>query len=253
MNLQALCSRFTWVPTDEGGHLVTPWRYDDGDQVVVFARREGPGWRLDDNGEGLLRLAMAGVDPDSERVRSRLAAFPRLLAVHLLDDGETLSATASADAVADAALAVAEASTQIQGLATLRQIRQPSDFRERVTLIVEEVARTYHAVTQRDVPVDESQSILADVYVRTPTPLIVIAASTPQRLLEAEILWLDAARRQQPAYVLATVESAQAVGLAQYTRANYYTDKTVEYASREALANLVALRMQPTTRNAPLH
>ena len=124
MNMNALCSRFNWVPTDGGGHLVTPWRYDDGDRVVVFARREGQGWRVDDNGEGVFRLAMAGVDPDGDRVRGRLAAFPCLLNVHLLEDGETLSAVATDDRLVDAALAVAEASAQLQSLAAQRDLRQ---------------------------------------------------------------------------------------------------------------------------------
>jgi hypothetical protein len=60
-NGSQFCSGFQWVGTDDAGRLVTPWRYDDGDQVVVFARREGSEWRVDDNGEGLFRLAAAGV------------------------------------------------------------------------------------------------------------------------------------------------------------------------------------------------
>lgn len=109
--------------------------------------------------------------------------------------------------------------------------------------IVQEVARDAGVEYRQDVPVDESGSLMVDVYIASPTPLMVVAATSIQRLMEAEIIWLDAAHRREPAYVLATVESAQAVGISQYTRANYYTDKTVEFAS-PALRNLVSSRLQ---------
>lgn len=244
MNLADIGKQFRWEPTDYGGRLVTPWCYDDGDQVVVFARREGINWRFDDNGEGLFRLAAAGVDPESDRVQARLAAFPSLMDVHLADDRESLYAVALPGEAERAALAVAEASAQVLALSALRQVAQPSDFRPRVVSIVEDVARRFGIEARRDVATDESQSLLADVYLCSPTPVLVIAATSTQRLMEAEIIWLDAARRQAPAYVLATVESARAIGINQYTRANYYTDKTVEFSGAKALGDLVAARLR---------
>ena len=62
--------------------------------------------------------------------------------------------------------------------------------------------------------------------------------------MEAEIIWLDAALRQEPAYVLAAVEDVRAVGISQYTRANYYTDKTVEFTGAKTLGDLVAHRLR---------
>jgi hypothetical protein len=242
MNASQFCSGFQWVGTDDAGRLVTPWRYDDGDQVVVFARREGSEWRVDDNGEGLFRLAAAGVDPESPQVVARLSAFPTLLGVHVEDDGETLGARS--EALEPAALAVAEASSQVMALACLRRERPRSGFREQVVQAVRAAAASAGVEARFNVPVDDSQSLTADVYLSSPVPLIVIAATSAQRLMEAEIIWLDAARRQEPAYVLAAVEDVRAVGISQYTRANYYTDKTVEFTGAKALGDLVAYRLR---------
>lgn len=121
MNLQTLCREFSWVGPEVAadGHIVTPWRYDDGDRVVVFARREsGQQWRLDDNGEALFRLAAAGVDPESARVQAYLAALPHLLGVQVDEDGEQLVALTHDAGLAAGVLAVTEAAAQLQRLAT---------------------------------------------------------------------------------------------------------------------------------------
>ncbi len=49
---------------------------------------------------------------------------------------------------------------------------------------------------------------------------------------------------QEPAYVLATVEDVRAVGINQYTRANYYTDKTMEFTGAKTLGELVAHQLR---------
>ncbi|RKT46802.1 DUF1828 domain-containing protein [Thiocapsa rosea] len=237
------CKDFQWFASKDGGRLVTPLRYDDGDQVVVFAKRRGSGWRLDDNGEGLFRLSAAGVDPESERVQARLSAFPLLLGVSVDEDGECLYAEADHSEFERTASAVAEASSQVQALSVLRRERQTSDFRDRVIRVVQDAATSAGVESRCNVPADESKTLYVDVYVCSRTPLLVIAATTPKRLMEAEIIWLDAARRKSPVYVLAAVESAREIGLSQYTRANYYTDKTVEFTAPTALGELVAARL----------
>lgn len=125
MKTTDVCKGFEWLGAGDDRRLVTPWRYDDGDQVVIFARREGDQWRTDDNGEGLFRLAAAGVDPESPFVQARLAALSALLGVAVDEDAETLSAC-SAD-LEQAALAVAEASSQVMALACLRRARPVGD------------------------------------------------------------------------------------------------------------------------------
>ena len=101
---------------------------------------------------------------------------------------------------------------------------------------------------RRDVPADESQSILVDAYLVAPRPIMIIAATTTLRLMEAEMVFLDCSRRKEPAYVLALVEDARAIGIKQYTRANYYTDKTVEFTSDMAIADLIRGQI-----SSPLH
>ena len=59
----------------------------------------------------------------------------------------------------------------------------------------------------------------------TPRPLIVIAASSAARLLEAEVIHMQYLYTQQPGFVLAIAESEQAVGKKQFKRANFYTGK----------------------------
>ena len=246
MNLQTLCREFSWVgPTaDADGHIVTPWRYDDGDRVVVFVSRESDRWwRLDDNGDALFRLAAAGVDPESTRLQARLAVLPQLLGVRVDEDGEQLVAFADDANLEAGVLAVAEAAAQLQGLAIEPRSRVASVFREQVVALIEAVARDAKIETHRNVPADESQSILADLYLCSKTPIAVFAATSAHRLMEAQMTWLDAQRRAVSLYVLATVESARAVGISQYTRANYYTDKTVEFTEPGALKGLIATQM----------
>lgn len=246
MNVQTLCREFFWVGPSAvtDGHIITPWRYDDGDHVVVFiSRASDQQWRLDDNGEALFRLAGAGIDPESARVQARLAVMPQVLGVRVDEDGESLVAFADDHTLESAVLAVAEAAVQLQGFAIDTCVRVPSEFRQQIVEIIEAVARSAQIEARRDVPTDESQSILADIYLCSNIPVAVFAATSGQRLMEAQMTWLDAQRRHVPLYVLAMVESARAVGISQYTRANYYTDKTVEFTGVQALQGLVESRL----------
>ncbi len=62
-------------------------------------------------------------------------------------------------------------------------------------------------------------------------PLIVIAATSATRLLEAEVIHMQYRYTNQPRFVLAVVESDKAVGIKQFHRANYYTGKTVQFSA----------------------
>ncbi|MEQ6342308.1 MAG: DUF1828 domain-containing protein [Gammaproteobacteria bacterium] len=233
------CKSLVWRETTEGGQLITPFHFDDGDNIVIFARRLSQGWQLDDNGEALFRLAASGVDPESERVQARIADLQSLLGVCCDQDGETLYSLADNITIAERAFAVAEAASQLVALSCLRQTRQTSGFRERIMDIVEQVAKSANIIMRRDVAADESKSIFVDAYLVVPRPVLIVAATSAQRLMEAEIIFLDCARRKESAYVLALVEDVRAIGVKQYTRANYYTDKTVEFASDIAIADLI--------------
>jgi hypothetical protein len=233
------CKDFVWKPTAQGGVVVTPWRYDDGDQIVVYARRVGDVWHLDDNGEPALRLGMDGVDIDGERAQSRIKACEISLGLRWNDVEDSFFVEAPAARFETAALAVAEAAAQLAGLGALRQDRVANDFKHRVVEIVKTVARDAKVECRTDVPVDESQTIFADAWVATARPVLVFAATSPQRLSEAQIVWLDAQVRKSPLFVLALIDDAKQIGVKNYTRANYYTDKTVEFASAHAVEQLL--------------
>lgn len=233
------CKDFVWKPTAQGGLAVTPWRYDDGDQIVVYARRSRDGWRLDDNGEAALRLALDGVDVDGERAQARIKACELSLGVRWDESDDSFFVEAPETGFESAALAIAEAAAQLAGLGALRQDRVVSDFKARVVELVMSVAKEAQLECRTDVPVDESQTIVADAWVTAERPLLVFAASSVQRLQEAEIAWLDAKRRGEPLFVLALIDDAKQIGVKNYTRANYYTDKTVEFASGPAVIDLI--------------
>lgn len=65
---------------------------------------------------------------------------------------------------------------------------------------------------------DDGETLGARSVALEPAALAVAEASSQFTALS---LWLDAARREEPAYVLATVEDVRAVGISQYTRANH--------------------------------
>ena len=64
-------------------------------------------------------------------------------------------------------------------------------------------------------------------------PLIIIAASSTARLLEAEVIHMQYLYTRQPGFVLAIAESELAVGKKQFLRANFYTGKTVPFMPLE--------------------
>jgi hypothetical protein len=239
------CKDFVWKNTPQGGLAVTPWRYDDGDQIVVYARRSNGGWRLDDNGEAALRLAMDGVDVDGERAQARIKACERSLGVRWDESDDSFFIDSPEPRFEAAALAIAEAAAQLAGLGALRQDRVVGDFKARVVDLVKSAAKEADLECRTDVPVDESQTIFADAWVAAQRPLLVFAASSVQRLQEAEIAWLDAKRRGASIFVLALIDDAKQIGVKNYTRANYYTDKTVEFASGPAVVDLLKGQISP--------
>ena len=77
----------------------------------------------------------------------------------------------------------------------------------------------------------EADHLIGDLSNPALTPLIVIAAPSATRLLEAEIIHMQYRHTQQRGFVLAVAESEKLVGKKQFHRANYYTGKTVEFSA----------------------
>ena len=77
----------------------------------------------------------------------------------------------------------------------------------------------------------EADHLIGDISDASVPPLIVIAASSATRLLEAELIHMQYRHTQQRGFVLAVPESEKVVGKKQFHRANYYTGKTVEFSA----------------------
>lgn len=233
----ALCQQYQVQPTSGGVFsVVTPLRYDDGDHVVVFVREENSRYKADDNGEAAFRLMQEGVDFDSARLRQWLNSLPEIHGVAWDDDEENLASFAESPArLPEVVMRVAECSIQMQALAALRVDRVSGpDFKEQIVSVLREVSAETGIEAKYDVPVDQDQQLITDVYFLTETPLAVVAASTTNRLLEAQLMWANAKRIGDRLKVIAVVDDPAKIGIKNFTRANYFTDKTVAYQNLEA-------------------
>lgn len=228
----AICALFEVHP-DEAGvqRIVTPLEYSgSGDHVVVRVRPTSDGYQIDENGEASLYASMADGDPSAESVLRWAQDLEGQSPVRLSDD-ETLQAFAYDERlIASYIFRVAESAQQLYALATSRPPRRISDFKEQVSKAVESAAASTGFSYESDVHLEISGDFVADhVISSSESPLIIIAASGIQRLLEAEIIHMQYRAEKIPATVIAAVESQKSVGTKQYERANYYTGKTVTF------------------------
>lgn len=220
------------VHSDEGGvqRVVTPLEYPgSGDQIVVRVRPlgENKGFMIDENGEAALYAGLNGGDVESDVVGRWGEDLAAVSPVEFTED-ETISAFASTERlIAPYIFRVAEAAQQLHAIATARADRQASDFKERVKKIIQEIALESHISCESDVVLPIAGGLKADHVLGTNKPLIVIAATSPARLLEAEVIYMQYREEKMPGYVLAVAESQAAVGKKQYERAAYYTNKAV--------------------------
>jgi len=242
---QAICALFE-VHSDENGvqRIVTPLEYSgSGDRIVVRVRPEEHGFSIDENGESALYANMADGDVELESVQRWLAELPDHSPVSA-DENEILRAHAPDERLIPAYIfRVAEAAQNLYALATARQPRKESDFKIKVAQAVEAAAQKVGFKYGTDVELPIAGEFKADHVIYSPTPLIVIAASGIQRLLEAELIHMRYQQENMPGFVLAAVESQRAVGTKQFERANYYTGKTVSFNPLD-FSTLIASQIQ---------
>ena len=235
-----ICSLFE-VYEDEGGvhRVVTPMEYaGSNDSVVIRVRPVENGFSIDENGEAAHNAMMNGGDIDSDAVLRWLSDLNNHNQI-VFDENENLSTQVSDDRlIASSIFRVAEAAQQLHALATSRVDRRQSDFKELVKSSVVAAAKELKVFCDMDVELPIAGGLKADYVLGTAAPLIVIAASSAIRLLEAEIIYMQYRALKKTAYVLAVAESQNAVGRKQYERANYYTDKTVVFDS-QVFGNLI--------------
>ncbi|MBK5205470.1 MAG: hypothetical protein JJD98_08680 [Polaromonas sp.] len=232
---RAICSLFE-VHADENGvqRVVTPLEYPgSSDQIVVRVRPlgEGRGFSIDENGEAAFYAGLNGGDVESEAVLRWAEELLTHSPVEFKDD-ETISVFAGNEQlIAPYIFRVAEAAQQLHAIATARADRRENDFKDRVKQIVQEIASEAHLICNSDVELPIAGGLKADHVLGTKKPLIVIAATSPTRLLEAEVIYMQYRAENKPGYVLAVAESQTTVGKKQYERAAYYTNKAVIFNS----------------------
>lgn len=236
MNI-SFCKDFRLEKTSHGYMAVTPLRYYDNDQVVVFARRADSGnYLVTDNGETAMRLALDGVDTEAPRISQWLMDLDSIFGVHWSSKDQELFLEATEAELSKAILRVAESASQFQAMTCLRpNVRAENLFREELLSQLHQVSLDTNIEIKLDVPVDDAQQFRADALFLSPTPLAVVIASTKERLLEAELMWTNAQRMNDPTRVMAVVESAEKVGRKEVDRANYFTTKTVVYRDFEKI------------------
>ena len=226
-----LCGRFSVADTAEGVIVRTGLRYDDGDEITVFVRRNGQGlFTADDNGEAAFRLMTNGLDLENNSLIGWLQSLQATHWVHWDEQEQQLTTDpVPAENVADAVMRIAECTSQMQGLIALRRPRSVSDFKEQIVKVLREAAEETQAEVRFDVPVRYEEGLLADALFVTDRQLAVVIATTPERLMEAELIWVLSRSDDDPIQVLAVVETIQKIGAKQFSRAQYLTDKAVEF------------------------
>ncbi|MYM34893.1 hypothetical protein GTP38_11135 [Duganella sp. FT94W] len=231
---QQICSLFE---VHDDGHgvqrVVTPLEYPmTGDRIVVRVRERGHEISIDENGDTALYASMAGGDVDSDAVNRWLEDLKVSSAVSLEED--TLKATTQhAELVAPYIFRVAEAAQQLFAISTSRTTRHANDFKQRVAAVIADTAASLALNYAEDVELPMAGGLTADFVIEANRPLIVIAATSLTRLLEAEIIHMQYKLSNRPGFVVAVAESQAAVGKKQFERANYYTDKTVSFSPHD--------------------
>jgi hypothetical protein len=172
---------------------------------------------------------MAGGDVESEVIARWADELASMGKVKLQDD-ETLSAvTSDPQLIGPLIFRVAEAAQTLYAISTARTERQASDFKARLANVVRAVATDLALGCETDIQLPIAGGLMADHVLQSHTPLIVVAATSATRLLEAEVIHMQYRIERKPGFVLAVVENQNIVGKRQFERANYYTGKTVTF------------------------
>ena len=227
-----ICALFE-VHADEKGvqRVVTPLEYTgSGDRIVVRVRPRGDSFQVDENGESAFLASLNGGSIDSELVIRWASSLEGTSPVSL-DDEEVLLATASDERLlAPYVLKVAAAAQQLYSFATARTERVQNDFRDRLSEVIREIVSQASLPWKQDATLPIMGDLVADHIIGSAdNPLIIVAAHSPARLLEAEIIHMQYRRENKPGYVLAVAEDQASVTRKQFERASYFTDKTVVF------------------------
>lgn len=227
-----ICSLFE-VHDDEKGvqRIVTPLEYSgSGDHVVVRVRPQDGVFRIDENGEAAFLAALNGGNTDKEVITRWFAELSEMSDINL-DEDETIHVELKNEKlIAPYVIKVAAAAQQLYSMAVSRPERQANDFRDQITEVVKSIVESLHLPWQKEVSLPIMGDLMADhVIGNEDNPLIIVAANSTARLLEAEVMHMQYRLEERKAYVLAIVQDQASVTRKQYERAEYFTDKTVVF------------------------
>jgi hypothetical protein len=242
---QSICALFEVHQEPSGiARVITPLEYPgSGDKIVIRVRPSDNGKIIDENGEAVLYASLAGGDVDSDTL-DRWSQELQNNSPVTLDLDETLRAFASSDdLIAPYIFKVAQAAQQLHAIATARSERKSSDFKDRVASIIDEVAARLNRRVTANAELPITGDLYADHLIDTPTPLIVITATSAARLLEAQIIYMQYRAEKKSGLIFAIAESQATVTRKQFERAGYFTHKTVVF-SPDALEQLVSTEIQ---------
>lgn len=244
LNLQhAICALFEVHPDEKGvQRVVTPLEYSgSGDQIVVRVRQRQGGVQIDENGDTAFLAELNGGNLDTDAINRWKEGLDRFSPAKFTDTDMISAFVSDERLIAPYVLRVAEAAQQLYTLATSRLERQPSDFKKVVSTIVKDLALTLGVVWRHDVELPILGGIEADHVLGTDdNPLIIVAASSQARLLEAELIHVLYRGEHKKGFVLAVAESQAAVTKKQFERAAYFTGRTVAFEA----GNLASLLKQ---------
>lgn len=244
----SICALFE--SREEDGVLLvkTPISNLSNDNIVAYISQEDNSgkWRVDDNGETSFSLDLAGVDTATD-------AFNSFVKTAISDcdvewDDEELHLLVEASEVGMAVLLLANVSSRISLLATSKPERSKSKFKETMLQLLDDISKQTGRAAEFDVPV-AGNLLKADCRFDTSIPTFVIVATSDVRLMEAELIHSQLQILKQPGYVVAVVENVKQVGKSQFSRANYLTDKALEYEEDLFSAFLRAKLEDPALAN----
>lgn len=229
---RGICALFE-VHADERGvqRVITPLEYSGtGDKIVVRVRPRDGFYQIDDNGEASFLAALNGGSTESELLQRWVATLPEFSPVSVSENDVVVAKANDGRLLAPYALKVAATAQQLYALAFARPERQPSDFREKLFEAVKSLVEQTMLPWRHDVALPIMGELVADHVLGTDEkPFIIIAANSPTRLLEAELIHMQFKQEKKSAYVMAVAESQTAVTKRQFERALYFTDKTVTF------------------------
>jgi hypothetical protein len=227
---RAICSLFQ-VHDDENGvqRVVTPLEYPgSNDQIVIRVRPTTTGYTIDENGDAAFYAGMNGGDVDTDAVSRWIETATAHSKIRI--DDEVISMTASDERlIAPYIFRVADAAQQLFTIATARGSRSESDFKALLKQVIVEAGHEANRAVRSDVELPIPGGLRADHILEGDVPMIVIAASSTSRLLEAEVIYMQYRAEKRPGYIMAVAESQTVVGKKHFERAAYYTDRAVVF------------------------